>query len=736
MTADLDLTIKEIAEALGGVHPNSLLKKAKRQNWAHYKKQIGGGSLTNFYPFRTLPQKIQLKIAETCQGELLRRIGMAKDLDEKVRTVLTPRIIKLIGEDARTLPDVPAHLREGETSAPSLPVIKEIPVERLTEKVIKTGLKKAEWIEWYSKHKKSMQIPEIEKILNRLKMEGRTDVPSIRTLQHWGKMKKIGGMSGLADKRFRAGRPRKITPEMEGKLYGHLYMGETRPCRLHEFVNFHFPDNRVCESTVKEWLRRKKKEYPQYMTALMKGVGEWKNKYQVAFGNMHDWKNLGLNKVWEFDGHKIDVMCLDGRYHLQAGIDVASRWVEVVVTKTLTKEAVGALLRQMVVRLGAPDGIRFDQGSEYKNKYFDWAVKELEIMKMPAEPYSGEQKPFIERYFGTVSRDFFETLPGYIGHNVAEAQKIRERVSYERRKELEKAGDKEKADQELFRVALTGTQLAEATQQYLRVYRDTKHSALGCSPYEKHMELLPDTIRRPCRETLDILLLYHRDSIVTSKGIKFKEDGMEKVFTASEMIDYIGEEVVLKSDGVDLGKVYVFSREGKYLFAATDKAIDTDTVNEIRNKQKKQIHTLLDNAAETARRITEEHGNVYRKIIEKKDEGLPEKEAEILEEINSRTVEYQPANINEALIEIPPQKSALLYNDEDEKEPEDWRLDIFKGLEAKKERGEKLTKQEIETMEYAKNNIATVKLYLEKKEAAKLQKIQEQKKIQEQEESL
>ena len=54
------------------------------------------------------------------------------------------------------------------------------------------------------------------------------------------------------------------------------------------------------------------------------------------------------------------------------------------------------------------------------------AIFALQINDVPVPPFCPELKPHVERVIQTISHSLFERLPGYVGHNVAEAQAIRE----------------------------------------------------------------------------------------------------------------------------------------------------------------------------------------------------------------------------------------------------------------------------------------------------------------------
>ena len=138
-----------------------------------------------------------------------------------------------------------------------------------------------------------------------------------------------------------------------------------------------------------------------------------------------------LNQLWELDSTPADVICADGRRHaIVAALDVWPRRARVLVVPTSRATAIAALLRRCILEWGVPETVRTDEGRDYTSRHLLGVLADLEIAHDPCPPYSPERKPFVERFLGTMARDLFAFLPGFIGHDVAQAQALRARKSF------------------------------------------------------------------------------------------------------------------------------------------------------------------------------------------------------------------------------------------------------------------------------------------------------------------
>ena len=98
---------------------------------------------------------------------------------------------------------------------------------------------------------------------------------------------------------------------------------------------------------------------------------------------------------------------------------------------------------------------------------------------VPCPPYTPEAKPFVERFLGTLTRDLFATLPGFSGHDVAQAQALRSRKSF--------AARRGEDDTVIYGAELTAEALQERCDSWCdAVYGRRPHSGLGgASPFAR-----------------------------------------------------------------------------------------------------------------------------------------------------------------------------------------------------------------------------------------------------------
>ena len=209
-----------------------------------------------------------------------------------------------------------------------------------------------------------------------------------------------------------------------------------------------------------------------------------KGKYRPAFGDTAE-DVRALNQLWELDSTSADVMCTDGRMTVLGGIDVYSGWPRFLVAPTSKAVNVGRLFRRMAVGDGErlrpmhlPFAVRVDRGSDYISKHFRRICTEQEVALEILTGDTPEGKPRIERAFGTLTRRLFRTLPGFVGHSVADAQEIRSARSH-----AERRG---KNDRQLYGVALDSAELQRRIDdfaEHVLVHEPQKRFA-GLTPFQ------------------------------------------------------------------------------------------------------------------------------------------------------------------------------------------------------------------------------------------------------------
>ncbi len=191
----------------------------------------------------------------------------------------------------------------------------------------------------------------------------------------------------------------------------------------HKFGEF-LPSYDVLNRFYKDW-----KEKNPLLYEFAKSPDSAKNKFLAAYGSA-DAKANYKNQFWELDSTPADVICADGkRYSVLAAIDIFSRRVVFHVAETSSSYSVSQLLRKAILKLGIPENVVVDNGKDYTSNHFESICTNLKINMNVVPPFSGDCKPHVERVFGTMARELFEQIPGYIGHSVAERQELQARKS-------------------------------------------------------------------------------------------------------------------------------------------------------------------------------------------------------------------------------------------------------------------------------------------------------------------
>ena len=171
--------------------------------------------------------------------------------------------------------------------------------------------------------------------------------------------------------------------------------------------------------------------------------------------------------------------------------------------------AIAALLRHCILEWGVPEAVRTDEGKDYTSRHVLGVLADLEIEHRPCPPYTPEVKPFVERFLGTLTRDLFASLPGFSGHDVAQAQALRSRKSFATRR-AERARIKESGEDDtvIYGAALSAEELqARCVSCCDTIYGRWPHSGLGgISPFARRASWAEPVRQVHDERALDALL--------------------------------------------------------------------------------------------------------------------------------------------------------------------------------------------------------------------------------------
>lgn len=317
-------------------------------------------------------------------------------------------------------------------------------------------------------------------------------------------------------------------------------------------------------STVREWLRNWRRKNWRELAAVTNPDLD-RSRHKPAGGDASA-SITRLNQLWELDSTPADVMCSDGkRYTIVAAIDVWSRRTRLLVVPSSRAIAIALLLRRCILEWGVPEAVRTDEGKDYTSKHLVGALADLEIEHLRCPPYSPERKPHIERFLGTLARELFPELPGFTGHDVAQAQALRARKSFAERRGA--------SDAEVFGAALTAEALQARCDVWCEaVYGRRSHSGLGgASPFERITSWQGMVRRIHDERALDALLAEPAGDgwrTVCKKGIR-----LDCVFyIAGPLGSLVGERVKLRRDPADPGRIHVYREDGTFVCVAENPA--------------------------------------------------------------------------------------------------------------------------------------------------------------------
>lgn len=391
------------------------------------------------------------------------------------------------------------------------------------------------------------------------------------------------------------------------------------------------------ESSVRRWVIKWKKENA-CLFLWRCNPDEWKNKYQLAVGDASE-QIERLNQRWEFDSTPTDVMLVDGRHNLIGVIDVYSRRLKLLVSKTSRATAVAALTRRAIIDWGVPEEAKTDNGADYVSRHMVRVFATLDIEQILCPPFTPEAKPHIERAFRTFSHSIVEFLPGYVGHNVSDRKAIEARKSFADR--LMKKGG------EPINIKLTGEELQRICDDWCEaIYHQNSHGSLaGKTPMEMVRNWTAPVRKISDVRALDILLAEAPQDggtrIIRKKGIQV--DNI--YYMADEIVAYVGQKVRVLLDATDLGTIYCFGEEGGFLFVAVNperKGLDrAEQSARLRALQKQYTQAGMKELKKTAREQAVDH--IHEEIMDYRKSKLAK-----ISEFSQRSEEYSTPALEEA----------------------------------------------------------------------------------------
>jgi transposase InsO family protein len=321
-----------------------------------------------------------------------------------------------------------------------------------------------------------------------------------------------------------------------------------------------------------------------------------------------------LNQDWEFDSTPADVMLADGRHSLIGVIDVFSRRLKLLVSKTSRATAVAALIRAALLDWGVPETAKTDNGADYVSKHIVGVFSALQVEQILCPPFTPEAKPHIERAFKTFAHSFQELMPNYIGHSVAQRKDIESRRTF-----AERLGQ---ADS-IVEINMTADELQRYCDRWCEaIYHQNVHRRLDGRTPAAVARIWRGTERRiEDVRALDILLAEAPDNngirTIGKKGVRVGNNE----YIAAELAGLEGKAVRVKLDPADLGTIYLFDEDGSFICVAQDPlrtGIDrAEVAARLHNLQKEKMSAAKKEAKKIARKQAVEQ--IHEEILQHRE---------------------------------------------------------------------------------------------------------------------
>lgn len=267
---------------------------------------------------------------------------------------------------------------------------------------------------------------------------------------------------------------------------------------------------------------------------------------------------LHANERWEIDHTRLDThvrtlgddgLWRPARPWLTAVIDVYSRAIMGLVLSLRTPDAftTAIVLRRAILPKpewpawtprGLPRLLVLDNGRDFQASDVAASLNALGIQQQFCDPHTPDQKPHIERWFGTLTRNLLPMLPGYVDGNERGDGWSQRRVD---------------------RLLLVPQLRANIERWVVEFYHREVHHTTQRRPVELWEESVPE-VKVPLREDLDVFLLQTDERKVSRGFIRFspERNGRKRLYYAPALLGANGRRVLLRYNPDDLASVMVY----------------------------------------------------------------------------------------------------------------------------------------------------------------------------------
>jgi putative transposase len=316
----------------------------------------------------------------------------------------------------------------------------------------------------------------------------------------------------------------------------------------------------ISYDAVNRYRTKYEKQHAMALTAAT-SPKKFKNNYMSSLGSQDEAVTY-LNQLWLMDGTPAEYDLTDGRHTASVVLDVWSRDMKILFSKTARTETNKLLMREAVLDWGMTDNAKTDNGTDYVGREMLMFFEEMGIPVEQCNAFCPWEKGMVERGIHTFLHSILEILDNFMGHSVAERAVIEDRRSF---------SDQLFKKNAVVKINMSSAEMQQLTNAWLAgTYRIDKHRTLEMSPLEKRASYTGSVKRITNERALDILMYKPvRSPTITKKGIRYDKQW----FIHAELMLHVGKVANICLDPNNMGKIIV-RVEGKFLCIASNAMLD------------------------------------------------------------------------------------------------------------------------------------------------------------------
>ena len=322
---------------------------------------------------------------------------------------------------------------------------------------------------------------------------------------------------------------------------------------------------------------------------ITKGEDKAKSYFQPALGDQGEMITR-RNQCWQIDSSPLDVMVRDGekgeaiRANILSFVDVYSGRCVASIERESNALGLIRLMWKALNTLGKPDYIKGDNGKDYLSKQFQYLLNGLHIDYDRAIAYSGDEKGFVERHFGTIQHAGISQTPGYLGFNLAMREAIEQRTPKKDRHAKDENGLPKKTN---LKYLLT---LDQARARFETEVLTWDLMGIKRSSPIKRWNADTTPLKGVRKEEFMLHAGGLESRVVGKKGISY-----EALIFVSAFLPPVGTQVLVSENIDDVSSIFVFDLEGTFICEAKDKNIcpmSAETYKMVKKVFKENMRTI------------------------------------------------------------------------------------------------------------------------------------------------